>query len=120
MGINRKAWLSPTVYNNLQSFAEFKADFHHIYIRALKDPAKKWNELPYMATDDVIFDVLEAWPLEWCTPAISSVEEGKSAAQKKKKESKLWVAQLAEKRRKEAATAKVQEAQDVAKASAKA
>jgi len=39
MGINHKPLLSPTVYNSLQSFAEFKKDFHHIYLRACKDPA---------------------------------------------------------------------------------
>jgi len=40
MGINYKPRLSPTVYNSLQSFVEFKADLHSIYIRARKDPAK--------------------------------------------------------------------------------
>lgn len=58
MGINRKPRLLPTVYNNLQSFSEFKVDFHHIYVKVRKDPIKKWNELPYMAADDIIFDVL--------------------------------------------------------------
>ena len=37
MWINRKPRLSPTVYNNLQSFVEFKADMHNIFIRARKD-----------------------------------------------------------------------------------
>lgn len=59
MGINLKSQLSPTIYNNLQSFAEFKADFHNIFLRARKDLAKKWNELPFIATDDVIFYVIE-------------------------------------------------------------
>lgn len=82
MGINHKPWLSPIIYNNLQSFAEFKANFHNIYIRAHKDPTKKWSELSFIAIDDVIFDVLETWPLEWRTPNIATVE--KSTAQKKK------------------------------------
>ena len=34
MGINHKSWLSPTIYNNLQSFVEFKVDFYHVYIWA--------------------------------------------------------------------------------------
>ena len=34
MGINHKPWISPTVYNSLQSFMEFKADFNHVFIRA--------------------------------------------------------------------------------------
>ncbi len=37
MGINHKLQLSPTVYNSLQSFAEFKEYFHNVYIRAQKD-----------------------------------------------------------------------------------
>ena len=78
MGINCKPWLSSTVYNNLQSFTEFKVDFHHVYIRARKDPTKKWNELPYLGTDDVIFNILEVWPSEWHAPAIFAVEVSKS------------------------------------------
>lgn len=78
-----------------------------------KDPTKKWNELPYMATDDVIFNVLEGWMPEWHTLAISTVEAGKSVAQRKKEEAKLWVAQLVKKRHIEAIATKAQEAQDV-------
>lgn len=92
MGINCKPQLSPTIYNSLQSFAEFKVDFLHVYIRARKDPAKKWNELSYLATDDVIFDVLESWLPEWRALSISAVAVDKSAAQKKKDEAKLRVA----------------------------
>jgi len=115
MGINRKLWLSPTVYNSLQSFAEFKADFHHVYIRARKGPVKKWNELSYLTTNDVIFDVIESWPPEWCTPAIFAAETEKFVAQQKKEEAKLQMAQLAKKTRKKAASTKAQEAQDVVK-----
>lgn len=79
MGINRKPRLLPTVYNSLQSFVEFKADFHHVFIKARKDPMKMWHELPYLVTDDVIFAVLESWPLEWRTPAGSTVEAENSA-----------------------------------------
>ena len=59
MVINRKMQLSPIFYNNLQSFVEFKVDFHHIYLMECKEPAKEWNELPYIAKNFVIFDVLE-------------------------------------------------------------
>jgi len=78
MGINCKPRLSPTVYNSLQSFTEFKADFHHVYIRVRKDPMKAWHELPYLAMDDVIFFVLESWPSEWCALTSSMVEMEKS------------------------------------------
>lgn len=45
-----------------------------------KDPTKKWNELPYLATDDVIFIMLELWLLEWHAPASSMMELEKSVA----------------------------------------
>jgi len=71
---------------------EFKEAFHHMYIRAHKDPAKKWKELLYLAMDDVIFIVLESWPLEWRAPAISSMEMENSPAQRKKEGEKLQMA----------------------------
>jgi len=43
MWINRRSCLSPTVHNTLQSFADFKADMHNIYIRVRKDLAKQWS-----------------------------------------------------------------------------
>lgn len=61
VGINHKPRLSPTVYNSLQSFTEFKVDFHHIYLRTCKDLTKKWSELPFITTSNVIFDVLQTW-----------------------------------------------------------
>lgn len=61
-----------------------------------KDLAKKWSELPFIATDDVIFNVLDTWPPEWHTLDIIPVE--KFVAQKKKEETKLHMAQLTEKR----------------------
>ena len=64
MGINCKLWLSPTRYTSLQSFVEFKADFHHVFIGARKDPMKTWHNLLYLANGDVIFAVLESWPSE--------------------------------------------------------
>ena len=70
MGINHKPVLSPTVYNSLQSFSEFKVDMHNIYIKVRKDPTKQWVKLPFVATDDVIFNVREAWLLEWRAPLL--------------------------------------------------
>lgn len=85
-------------------------DFHQIYLKAHKDLAKKWSKLPFIATNDVIFDVLETWLSEWHTPDIIVVE--KSFSQKNKEEAKLHMTQLAKKRRQEAAVAKAQEARD--------
>ena len=82
MGINCKSQLSPTVYNILQSFAEFKENIHSIYIRPHKDPTKKWRRLPFVATDDVIFNILETWLPEWCALDITEIE--KSMTKRKK------------------------------------
>lgn len=32
MAINRKPWLSPTNFDKLQEYVEFKAEFHHVSI----------------------------------------------------------------------------------------
>ena len=73
--INCKPRLSTTVYNSLQSFAEFNADMHNIYISARKDPTKQWTKLHFVATDDAIFSVLEAWLPEWRTPDIAKIKK---------------------------------------------
>jgi len=62
---------------------------HNIYIRA----RKQWMKLPFVATDDMIFTVLETWPLEWC--ALDMEELEKAIARKKKDDAKLCVTQLA-------------------------
>ena len=99
MAINRKPWLSPTVFDNLQGYAEFKVDFHHVAIRARKDPTQKWYDLPSLAMDDTIDVVLDRWPAEWHTTIDLAVGGSKSVAQRKKEEAKLKMTQLAEKRK---------------------
>lgn len=105
MWINRKPRLSPTVYNSLQSFVEFKVDMHNIYIRARKDLMNKWTKLPFVATNDAIFNVLEVSPLEWHTTNI--IEIMKLEEKKKKDDAKPRITQLEKKRRKEIVIAKV-------------
>jgi len=63
---------------------------HNIFIRARKDPMKQWMKLPFVATDDAIFTVLESWPPKWCAPDIAELE--RSAVQKKKNDAKLCIA----------------------------
>ena len=60
--------MSPTIYNNFQRMPEFKADMHHLYIHVRKDPEQSWVTLPFLVTDDAIYAVLVAWPLEWHAP----------------------------------------------------
>ena len=115
MGINRKPWLPPTIYANLQSFVEFKEYFHHVFIKVRKDPTNTWHNLSYLATDDAIFAILESWPPKWCTPTSSMVETNKSATQHKKEEKKFQMAQLAEKGIKEEVEAKAQAVRNTVK-----
>lgn len=89
MWINKRLIVSPMMYNILNSFAEFKADMHNIYIRARKDVVKQWMKLASIATDDAIFTVLETWPLEWHAPDLTELE--KATSQKKKDDAKLRV-----------------------------
>lgn len=97
MGINHKPQLSPKVYAILKSFVEFKADFHHVFIRVRKDLVKTWHNILHLAINDVIFIVLESWPSEWRALAGSTMEMDKSVAQRKKGETKLRMVQLVEK-----------------------
>lgn len=112
MGINCNPRFLPTIYNNLQTFAKFKVDMHSIYIRAQKDPTLQWKKLPFVATNDVIFKILETWLLERRAPDFVEIE--KSTAERKKDETKLCIAQLAKKTRQEATTTEVKTARDAA------
>ena len=53
--INHRPRLSPIVYNQLHSKAEFKADMHNLYIRERNDPTREWVKLSFIAMDDEIF-----------------------------------------------------------------
>lgn len=97
--INCRLRVSPTMHNSLQSAVEFKEDMHNLYIQACKDPAHKWVNLLFIATDDVIFAVMESWPLEWCTLDLAAME--KITEQQWNKDTKLHIVQLAERRRHE-------------------
>jgi len=59
MTINHKLQLSPTIYDQLVEYVEFKADLHQVSVRVWKDPKKKWYDLPYLATKDTITAVVD-------------------------------------------------------------
>lgn len=63
-----------------------------------------WYDLPYFATDDAIDSVLDRWLEELHTTSNLAVRTSKFFTQCKKEEAKLKMSQLAEKRKKEAAT----------------
>ena len=65
---------------------EFKVEFHQVYIWALKDLDQKWYDLPYLATNDAILEVLKRWPTDWHSPSDLTVETSKSMEKQKKEE----------------------------------
>lgn len=101
MAINRKPWLLPTIFDQIAEYVEFKMDFHHGFMHAQKDPKKKWYDLPYLATEDMIATVLDYWPIDWCTALDLTSGSSNFATKKKKDEATLMMEQLAEKRKKE-------------------
>lgn len=58
MVVNQWLRFSHTLYVQLSSYVEFKADFHKFSIKAHKDPEQKWHVLPYMVTDTDIQEVV--------------------------------------------------------------
>jgi len=70
----------------MKHIAEFKADMHHIYILARKDPAQTWTPLLFIVTNDIVHKIVKAWPAAWRGPAI--VERNEAAIQKKKEATK--------------------------------
>lgn len=84
---------------------------HNIYIRARKDPVQQWTKQPFVATNNAIFTVLEAWPPEWHAPDLFKLE--KVATQKWKQKSKLCITQLAERWKNEKAAVEVREVCEV-------
>jgi len=49
--VNQKPWLSLVSLNQYHGIANFKEDFHNIYLQAKKDVESIWYELPYLVTN---------------------------------------------------------------------
>jgi len=75
MWINKRLRLSPTVYDSLQSFVDFKVDMHDVYIKVHKDTTQNWTKLPFIVIDDVVFTMLDSWPPEWHAPDLAARDE---------------------------------------------
>lgn len=101
MAINRKPCLSPIVFANLQCYAKFKENFHHVSIRAQKHPTHIWYDLPYLEKDDAINAWLDHCLEKWHNTSDLEVGVSKSVAQCKREEAKLKMVQLDKKRKKE-------------------
>lgn len=76
--------LTPTNFEKLQEYVEFKDDFHHVLIRVQKDPEQKWQDLPYLATNVVIVAVLDCWLEDWHNPMDSKAGSSKTITQQEK------------------------------------
>jgi len=50
------------MFEKLLGYSDFKANFHYVEIWVRKDPQQKWFDLPYLATDDAIEEVVKRWP----------------------------------------------------------
>lgn len=72
---------------------------------------------PFIATDNMIFIVLETWPPEWRVVGLAELE--KVVAQKKKDDAKLRITQLSGRRRNEKVVAKVRAVCEAAHEAAK-
>lgn len=64
-------------------------NFHYVSIRAWKDPAQKWYDLPYLVTDDAIVVVLESWLEKWHKASELLARSSKSTTKQKKEEARL-------------------------------
>lgn len=73
----------------MKEVADFKADMHHVYICACKDPEQKWSTLPFIGIDEAIFAILDTWPLKWHGP--DAVGRDEVTIQKQKAEAKRLV-----------------------------
>lgn len=47
----------------------FKVDFHNLSIRAKKDAARTWHNLPYLVAKEHILGFINKWSSEWLTPS---------------------------------------------------
>lgn len=52
MVVNQYPRFSPSLYRKYCKIADFKADFHKIYVKAIKDLTRTWHLLPYLVTKD--------------------------------------------------------------------
>lgn len=70
---------------------------HNLYIRVRKDPVQEWVKFLFIATNDAIFEVIALWSPEWRAPDLAQLE--KIATQQKRRETKLCITKLVERKR---------------------
>lgn len=76
----------------MSTYKTFKADFHRVYIQARKDPTQKWHDLPYLARETYLQEVIMTWHTESHAPSDLAVRLSMgveiSVAQKRKEVAK--------------------------------
>jgi len=60
--------MSPTLFKQLETYVDFKADFHNVSICAWKDLEHTWNLLSYLEFEMDVEEVVGYWPVEWLEP----------------------------------------------------
>lgn len=68
MVVNRYPRLSLSLYKIYHHIAEFKVEFHRVYVKVRKDPMETWHPLPYLVMEYDRLAVVQDWPEEWMTP----------------------------------------------------
>lgn len=63
--ISKRPTLSPTLFEQLEAYVEFKVDFHNVSICARWDLKKVWYMFPYLVNEAVVQEIMGKWPWEW-------------------------------------------------------
>lgn len=61
MVMKQKPRLSRSLLIEYQLIANFKVDFHHVYIYARHDLMKKWKMLSFLVIEDDIMQLVLKW-----------------------------------------------------------
>lgn len=65
MVINQKPRLSPSLFMEYRRIVDFKADFHHAYIRVRSDLTEKWTKFSFLVTEDDITQLFLQRPTDF-------------------------------------------------------
>lgn len=69
MVISQRSRLSSTLYEQLEPYAEFKANFHNVSIRMRQDPKTAWYKSPYLVGEVDVYEIVGKWLGEWLHPS---------------------------------------------------
>lgn len=68
MAVNNRPRLSPTLFQQLKAFAEFKANFQNVCVRIGKDSQEVWYKMPNLVDDIDVQEVVDVWLVYWREP----------------------------------------------------